>query len=179
MANSESGQPAGGCPPGLWCPLARPARPLRTIIQPVAAVVVALACGAALLAFNGYEARAVIDVMVLGVFQDTRSIAEILLKATPLILIGVGLCVAFRCSIWNIGAEGQFYAGAIAATAVGRFLRRLSAWAYVPLVMLAGALAGAAWAADRRTSEGLFPGERDRDDDHAELHRHHHDELSR
>ncbi|WP_324764360.1 ABC transporter permease (plasmid) [Sinorhizobium meliloti] len=147
MANSESGQPLAVVPQAygaLWRGLLGP---LRTIIQPVAAVVVALACGAALLAFNGYEARAVIDVMVLGVFQDTRSIAEILLKATPLILIGVGLCVAFRCSIWNIGAEGQFYAGAIAATAVGVSFDGLSAWVYVPLVMLAGALAGAAWAA--------------------------------
>lgn len=134
MANSESGQPLAVVPQAygaLWRGLLGP---LRTIIQPAAAVVLALACGAALLAFNGYEARAVIDVMVLGVFQDTRSIAEILLKATPLILIGVGLCVAFRCSIWNIGAEGQFYAGAIAATAVGVSFDGLTAWIYVPPV---------------------------------------------
>ena len=64
--------------------------------------------------------------MVLGAVSDKRSIAEVLLKATPLILIGVGLCVAFRCSIWNIGAEGQLYAGASAATACGLISRAAS-----------------------------------------------------
>jgi ABC-type uncharacterized transport system permease subunit len=113
---------------------------------PAAAVLVALACGAALLWLNGFDGSDVVTVMIFGSFQDMRSVGEILLKATPLILIGAGLCVAFRCSIWNIGAEGQLYAGAIAATLVGTNFDGLSVWVHAPLVMLAGALAGAAWA---------------------------------
>jgi len=112
---------------------------------PLAAVVVALAVGALLLWVNGFNGSDVITVMVFGSFQDLRSIGEILLKAIPLILIGAGLCVAFRCSIWNIGAEGQLYAGAIAATLVGTQLSGLPGWLHISLVMLAGMLAGAFW----------------------------------
>ena len=115
-------------------------------ITPIAAVLVALAFGALLLWLNGFNGSDVVTVMIFGSFQDMRSFGEILLKATPLILIGAGLCVAFRCSIWNIGAEGQLYVGAIAATLVGTSFDGLSVWVHAPLVMLAGALAGAAWA---------------------------------
>ncbi len=119
---------------------------LRAIAMPVTAVLVALVFSALLLAVNGFNGLDVFRIMLAGVFQDQRSIAEVLLKATPLILIGVGLCVAFRCSIWNIGAEGQFYAGAVAATVVGVSFEGASAWILVPLVMVAGALAGGLWA---------------------------------
>ena len=115
-------------------------------VSPIAAVLVALAFGALLLWLNGFNGTDVVTVMIFGSFQDARSVAEILLKATPLILIGAGLCVAFRCSIWNIGAEGQLYVGAIAATFAGTSIDGLSVWVHAPLVMLAGALAGAAWA---------------------------------
>jgi len=102
-------------------------------VTPIAAVSVALACGAVLLWLNGFNGLDAITVMVFGSFQDMRAVGEILLKATPLILIGAGLCVAFRCSIWNIGAEGQLYAGAIAATLVGTSLDGLSVWIHAPL----------------------------------------------
>ena len=115
-------------------------------VTPIGAVLVALGFGAALLWLNGFNGTDVVTVMVFGAFQDVRSVAEILLKATPLILIGAGLCVAFRCSIWNIGAEGQLYVGAVAATFVGTSIDGLSVWVHAPLVMLAGAVAGAAWA---------------------------------
>lgn len=116
-----------------------------TVALPVIAVAIALLCGAVLLALNGFNGADVINVMLLGVFQDMRSVSEILLKATPLILIGAGLCVAFRCKMWNIGAEGQLYAGAVAATLVGVSFEGLSPWLYVPAVMIAGALGGAFW----------------------------------
>ncbi|MEK1867695.1 MAG: ABC transporter permease, partial [Ensifer adhaerens] len=65
-------------------------------LTPIAAVLVALAFGAVLLWLNGFNGSDVVTVMVFGSFQDIRSVGEILLKATPLILIGAGLCVAFR-----------------------------------------------------------------------------------
>ncbi len=122
-------------------------RALKAILPPIAAVALALLVSAALLAFNGFPATDVFTIMVTGVFHDVRSTSEVLLKATPLILIGVGLCVAFRCSIWNIGAEGQLYAGAIAATAVGVSFAGLPAWLHIALILAAGAAAGAFWAA--------------------------------
>lgn len=114
---------------------------------PIAAVALALAVSAIILRINGFAASDVVNVMVLGAFQDKRSVAEVLLKATPLILIGVGLCVAFRCSIWNIGAEGQLYAGASAATACGVSFPGLPAPLHIGLILAAGALAGALWGA--------------------------------
>ena len=112
-----------------------------SILPPIAAVLIALAVSALLLQLNGFHGSDVVDVMVLGAFADKRSIAEVLLKATPLILIGVGLCVAFRCSIWNIGAEGQLYAGASAATACGVSFAALPAWLHIALILVAGAIA--------------------------------------
>ncbi len=110
-------------------------------------VLLALGASASLLQFNGFHGADVVKVMLLGALSDKRSIAEVLLKATPLILIGVGLCVAFRCSIWNIGAEGQLYAGASAATACGVNFVALPAWLHIVLILAAGSIAGAAWGA--------------------------------
>ncbi|MCF3947986.1 ABC transporter permease [Acidiphilium iwatense] len=120
---------------------------LRAIGFPIAAVLVALCAGAALLAINGFNALDVFTVMIGGVFRNIHSITEMLLIATPLILIGVGLCVAFRCSMWNIGAEGQYYAGAVAATFFGVHLNGLPAPLHIVLILAAGSIAGAAWAA--------------------------------
>jgi ABC-type uncharacterized transport system permease subunit len=147
MANIESEQPVAVAVGQFKGGRRLVSRIAASVALPAAAVLVALLFGAVLLALNGFNGWDIFSVMLVGVFQDMRSLAEILLKATPLILIGVGLCVAFRCSIWNIGAEGQFYAGAVAATTIGVAFDELSAWLYVPLVIVAGALAGAAWAA--------------------------------
>ncbi|WP_347268220.1 ABC transporter permease [Paracoccus sp. (in: a-proteobacteria)] len=137
----------GLCGPG---PLRRITRALAdaalAALMPIAAVAVALGVGGLLLAVNGFNGWDVISVMVFGVFSDLRSVSEVLLKAVPLILIGAGLCVAFRANMWNIGAEGQFYAGAVLATLVGTSFSGLNAWVYVPLVMLAGALGGFLWS---------------------------------
>jgi general nucleoside transport system permease protein len=122
-------------------------RVASAVLPPIAAVLVALALSALLLALTGYHAADVVNVMVLSAFADERSISEVLLKATPLILIGVGLCVAFRCSIWNIGAEGQLYAGATAATACGLSFSFLPSGLHIGLILAAGAVAGAVWAA--------------------------------
>lgn len=146
MANIDEASTAVAPEPAPGRPTGFVFRTFEAIARPAAAVLVALLSGAVLLALNGFNGWNVFDVMLFGVFQDMRSVSEILLKAIPLILIGVGLCVAFRCSIWNIGAEGQLYAGAVAATVVGVAFEGLSSWIYVPLVMVAGAMAGAAWA---------------------------------
>lgn len=146
MANVDSERPAAA-PSGNFRGAGRlMAAAAQAVAFPVAAVLVAMLAGAALLAVNGFNGWDIFTVMFDGVFQDQRAVAEVLLKAIPLISIGVGLCVAFRCNIWNIGAEGQFYAGAVAATAIGVAFDGLSPWLYVPLVMIAGAIAGALWA---------------------------------
>jgi ABC-type uncharacterized transport system permease subunit len=70
-----------------------------------------------------------------------------LVRATPLLITGLAVLIAFRAGIWNIGAEGQFYAGAIAATWIGTRWGLTSPVAAALLVTIAAGLAGAAWAA--------------------------------
>ncbi|MEY2622390.1 MAG: hypothetical protein RIT26_2210 [Pseudomonadota bacterium] len=71
---------------------------------------------------------------------------ELSIKATPLLLIALGLAVCFRSNVWNIGAEGQFIVGAVAASGVALLADRNSPTGYFVTVLLAGALGGCAWA---------------------------------
>jgi simple sugar transport system permease protein len=83
--------------------------------------------------------------------RHRRPLSDLLLaalvRATPLLIIGLAVLIAFRAGIWNIGAEGQFYAGAIVATWIGTRWGLTSPLAAVVLVGLGAAVAGAAWAA--------------------------------
>jgi len=80
-----------------------------------------------------------------------RSVSEVLLKATPLILCALGLSVCYRSNVWNIGAEGQFVLGAIAGGGVALWLTTQGVTGargtYVVFVLIAGVLGGMAWAA--------------------------------
>ncbi len=81
-------------------------------------------------------------------FNLTRvdSIAAIFYRATPLILAGLATALAFRAMLFNIGVEGQYYVGAIAAAFVGFAVRGLPAAVHLPLTVLTGMLAGGLWA---------------------------------
>lgn len=74
------------------------------------------------------------------------SAIEVLVKSTPLLLTGAAVTFAFVGGYWNIGAEGQLYAGATAATAVGLQMHNFPAWVAIPLMILGGFVAGMAWA---------------------------------
>lgn len=74
------------------------------------------------------------------------SAIEVLVKTTPLLLTGAAVTFAFAGGYWNIGAEGQLYAGATAATAVGLQMHDVSPWLALPAMILGGFLAGVLWA---------------------------------
>jgi simple sugar transport system permease protein len=73
-------------------------------------------------------------------------VSATLLRATPLILTGLAVAIAFRASVWNIGAEGQFLAGATATAALGTVVGASLGWASLPIALVFGAAAGAGWA---------------------------------
>jgi simple sugar transport system permease protein len=82
---------------------------------------------------------------------DTSSIAaqnlqQTLLLTAPIILTGLAVAFAFRCGMFNIGGQGQYIAGTVFAVWLGSSFLNLSPWVHVPLVLVAGALAGAVWA---------------------------------
>ncbi len=96
----------------------------------------------------GYDASAALAALGRGAFGSWYALSSAtLVRAVPLVLIGLGICVAFRAGALNIGAEGQFYAGAIAATWVGLHVGGLPASFAIGTVWIAAALAGAAWMA--------------------------------
>jgi general nucleoside transport system permease protein len=78
--------------------------------------------------------------------KSTYALGELAMKATPLLLIALGLAVCFRSNVWNIGAEGQFVLGAIAAGGVALLADKNTGTWIVPALLVAGVLGGMLWA---------------------------------
>lgn len=86
--------------------------------------------------------------LIVGAFGTERSITETILYTIPLLMIALGLAIAFRCQVWNIGAEGQYLIGALSSTWVGlTWGDRLPSFIILPLMFVAGALGGGLWGA--------------------------------
>ncbi|WP_310550816.1 ABC transporter permease [Paenibacillus glufosinatiresistens] len=112
---------------------------------PVFSVLLALALCAVFIYANGMNPWTVYSKMFRGAFGTSYGMTETLVKAIPLLLCGLGIAVAYRISVWNIGAEGQFTLGAIAATAVTIYWPNLPAFWTISLMLVLGIAAGAFW----------------------------------
>lgn len=112
------------------------------LLAPVGAVAAALALCALLVAWTGAPVLRAYGLLFEGAVGSRFALTETLTRATPLILTGLAAAVAFRAKLWNIGAEGQLYMGALAAVVVGGGMLDLPAWALIPVVMIAGMAAG-------------------------------------
>lgn len=118
------------------------------VAVPVLAVLLALIVSALFLRLTGHDPVTVYRVMVRASFASRFGIADTLVSATPLILTGLAALVSFRVRLWNIGAEGQLYLGAVAAAGAALLLGdRLATPVNVVLMIVAGALGGMAWIA--------------------------------
>jgi len=116
-------------------------------VVPAAALAVTALAAAAGLSAGGYDVGRAAGALASGAFGGKEALLSVtLVRSVPLVLTGLAVAVAFRAGVWNIGAEGQLYAGAIAATWVGLRGAALPAGALVPAVLGSAALAGAAWA---------------------------------
>ena len=119
---------------------------MKTLRWALAAVTLGLAALWLGLEAAGFDAKTALSALWAGAFGSWDSFTSAtLVRAVPLILIGLGIAIAFRGGALNIGGEGQFYAGAIAATWVGLHLGGLPRVGAVTLVLLAAAAAGFAW----------------------------------
>jgi len=114
------------------------------VVAPILAVLVALALSGVLIALAGAPVLEAYARIVQGAFGSRLALTETLTRTTPLILTGLAVAVAFRAKVWNIGAEGQLYVGALTAAFLGSQLglAGLPSIALIPAVMIAGALAG-------------------------------------
>ncbi len=127
---------------------ARPA-PSRAMMlaSPLVAALAMLATGSVLFLFLGQAPLHAFYVYFIKPLASEYGIGELLLKATPLILCGVGLAIGFRANVHNIGADGQLTMGAVAAGWVALHFDGVEAPWILPLMVFAGALGGLAWAA--------------------------------
>jgi simple sugar transport system permease protein len=112
----------------------------------LAAVLAGVLLTAGIVALFGASPAAALAALVRGAVGSPYGRTESLLEATPLLLAGLGVALAFRCHLWNIGAEGQILVGGLAGLAFGLFAAGWPAPLLLPAVLAAGALAGAAWA---------------------------------
>ena len=110
-------------------------------LAPAMAVLGALAITAVLLLALGVNPLFAYRSMVLGAVGTTQSLSDTIAKAVPITLIALGVALTFRCGLWNVGGEGQFYAGAIGAALTG-ILIDAPAWILIPLEVIAGVVAG-------------------------------------
>ena len=119
----------------------------RTVdaLLPLLAVPVAFMIGAGMLLALRASPLQAYGSLFTGAFGDLSGITQTLAKATPLLLVGLGVCIAFRGGIINIGGEGQIIVGALATTAVAVSFKTVPGVILLPASMLAGALAGAVW----------------------------------
>ena len=110
---------------------------------PVMSACVALLLAAIPLMFAGAPVGASYVQMFMGVFGSKFAFSEMLTRATPLIFTGLAAALAFRAKLWNIGAEGQLYLGALAAAAIGTGVLDISGLLLIPVIILCGCAAGA------------------------------------
>lgn len=114
---------------------------------PFLAVALTIVAGLLLFTALGKDPAHAMYLIFLKPLTDFNSIAEMLVKAAPLVLIAVGLAIGFRAGVWNIGAEGQFTIGAVTGGSVALAAYPDGGPMLLPLMAIAGALGGMAWAA--------------------------------
>jgi simple sugar transport system permease protein len=124
------------------------ASPVRLALITFASIALALiVCGAVLL-ISGENPLTVYRAMLSGSLGDRYALSETLVKMTPLLLAGLAVSIAFRMQLWNIGAEGQIYIGAVAASGVPLFLLEdAPGIVMIPAMMIAGMIGGGLWGA--------------------------------
>ncbi|RVU82886.1 ABC transporter permease [Leucothrix sargassi] len=115
-------------------------------LSPLLAIGLMLLFGMVIFIFLGQSPIKALHAFFIEPINDTYGLGELILKASPLALIALGLSVGFRANIWNIGAEGQLIMGAIASGGVALYFYESESAFVLPLMFIAGALGGMAWA---------------------------------
>jgi len=118
---------------------------LRGVIPQIVAIIVAFLVGAVVLAATGHSPIDAYARLLRGAFGDSYGIGQTLTQATPIIFTSLAFLFAFKCGLFNIGAEGQLLIGGFAAALVGISFAGLPFYVHLPLALLAGAAGGALW----------------------------------
>jgi simple sugar transport system permease protein len=114
--------------------------------SPVLALILTVAMGIGLFVLLGKDPVRGLQMFFWEPLKSAYALGELMVKATPLLIIALGLAVAYRSNVWNIGAEGQFVIGAVAASGVALLADKETGRWIVVAVVLAGMLGGMCWA---------------------------------
>ncbi|MGB2411840.1 MAG: ABC transporter permease, partial [Candidatus Puniceispirillaceae bacterium] len=106
-----------------------------TLMTPVVAIALTLVIGAAIFAILGYDPLAALYQFFIAPVSRPDQIADLFVKACPLIIIASGLVFCYRANVWNIGAEGQLILGAVFSGYVALTFPGLPGWAMMPLMV--------------------------------------------
>lgn len=121
---------------------------VASVTRAAVALVGATVIAGVLLALGGHDPIQTFAALADGAFgSTTRFVSFTLVRSTPLLLTGLAVALAFRAGVWNIGAEGQLYAGALAGVAAAMAIPEAPSIVLIPVTLLAGVVAGTAWAA--------------------------------
>jgi general nucleoside transport system permease protein len=118
-----------------------------SLLSPLVAIILTLISGVVIFSAMGKDPGLALYTYFVQPLTTVFGITELLVKATPLVLIGIGLSIGFRANVWNIGAEGQFTFGAIVGGGVAIAFHDSESFLLLPVVMIAGVVGGMAWAA--------------------------------
>ena len=120
---------------------------LMSYASPILAAVLTLICGAFLFWILGKSPMQALHTFLIMPISDPYRIAELLVKAGPIVLCAMGLSICFRANVWNIGAEGQLLMGGLVGSCAALALLDSQGIWVLPVVLVAGILGGMAWAA--------------------------------
>ena len=126
--------------------------PLASLLAPLAAVSATVVVGLLLFTILGVPAGSAFRQLLIAPLSTPFNLGEVLLKATPLLLIAQGLAIGFRAKIWNIGAEGQLILGAIGASLLPIWFNDSTSPLMLPAMVVMGTCFGMAWAAIAATT---------------------------
>src|SRR5256885_13842533 len=134
---------------GMRLKLEARAEPSRLMgwLSPLIAAALTIVAGFILFSALGKNPVQAFYTFFIHPIHDLNGVAELLLKASPLMLIGVGLACGYRANVWNIGAEGQLVLGAIFAGGVALYFHGSESALILPTMVVAGAIGGMLWAA--------------------------------
>jgi simple sugar transport system permease protein len=117
-----------------------------SIISPIIAIIATMFISTILLLVLGYEPLSVFYEFFISPLISAYQFGEVVMKASILIIIALGLSVGFRAGVWNIGAEGQFIFGGIFGSIIALYFNEQSGVFVIPLMMIAGIIGGILWA---------------------------------
>ncbi len=128
----------------------------KRILIPIGLVGLSLLFSAIFIAALGFDPLAVYAKMAKGAFGSLYGISESILQAIPMMICALGVAIAFRMNISNIGGEGQFTMGALAAAGVAIYCPGIPDVLKIPVMLIVGFAAGAAWGAVAITPKALW-----------------------